>query len=161
MTPEEEAELEAKFEGQQWFYNEFVRPRLDDAKSIYTSTVNAIWIANGSGTVASLAFIGATWTEGKFYQPVLFPFAMFSIGSIVMGLGAFITLIIEAGAIRRLSKIDHVAKMNMDDYKDPWSQAGLSFSEWRTRTALTSAALFIIGLVSGFFLLLCNQWPLA
>lgn len=154
---QEERDLLERQEAEERFFTEFVRPRIADAKEIYSSVTTAIWLGNGSGAIASLGFIGATWSNAGFYRPALWPFACFLAGTVFMGLGSVATLLLESAAIHRMIEARSILEMNMRDYKSPTQRAGLAFSEMRTAMAVISSICFVLGAIVGFALLLCRN----
>lgn len=56
----------------------FVQSRLDAADKIYSQAINGLILGNSGAALAVLAFVGATWKDGKFPKLQLLPLARFS-----------------------------------------------------------------------------------
>ena len=152
MTAEDETEPDGGAREQERAF-EFIQPRLERAERAYNQALTSLWLGNGGATVAVLSFIGAAWRQGTFPHQLLFPLWCFILGLICMGIGSAIALFREGQAINRMLRAETWLHFQIGDIQNPAEEVGLSFSDWRTRMALISAALFGIGCLVGAGLL--------
>lgn len=139
---------EQEREQQQAF--EFVKPRLERAERAYNQALTSLWLGNGGATLAVLSFMGAAWHQGTFLRQLLYPLSCFILGLILMGIGAGLALFREGQAITRMLKARSLLQFRMGDIQSPAEDAGLTFRDWRTRMAVVSAGLFVLGCLIGF-----------
>jgi hypothetical protein len=132
---------------------EFVKPRLERAERAYNQALTSLWLGNGGATVAVLSFIGAAWRQGTFPHQLLYPLWCFILGLISMGAGAALALIQEGKRIKRMLQATSWLHFKIGDIQNPAEEVGLSFRDWRTRMAVLSAGLFVLGCLIGAVLL--------
>lgn len=132
---------------QQW-----ARERLEQVARVYEHAIAALWIGNAGASLATLSFIGATWNKGVTHS-LIWPLGFFLGGLVSMGVGSVAAIIVESGRIHRYLKADSILDLQIDDIDDPAERAGLTFSNWRTRCACLSGALFVLGCLTGFAIL--------
>lgn len=150
MEHDEAFQQEERYERNQRLIERYLRPRLERVDQIYRHAVNSLWIGNGGATLATLSFIAGTWRQGLSNAGMLWPLGFFLAGLICMGAGSLLALVSEGKAIKRISRINSLLDMRMGDAQHPEVEAGLTFRDRRTLTALASGALFIIGCAVGF-----------
>lgn len=147
MTDEDASQ--AQLEEQNYVYEGFVRPRLEEAKRVYDQGLTSLWIGNGAAALAVLSFIGAAWHDGQFPSKLLWPLWCFVIGLVLMGIGTGTALVVEARAIRSMEQANSVLDFQLGHIRSPTEQAGLSAKDWRTRMAVASAVCFVLGCLVG------------
>lgn len=101
-------------------------------------------------TLATLSFIGVTWSNGSFHRALLWPLGFFLAGVVAMGIGSFVALVSARDRIKCMQRAKSILEFRVHDIKSPTEEIGLTFSDWRTRMAMLSGALFLIGCVVGF-----------
>lgn len=148
MDPNEEQRADDQLKAQKEVY-EFVQPFLDRAFKVYEQAITSLWVGNASATLATLSFIGATWSNGEFPRALLWPLVIFLAGVVAMAIGSIVALVSARTRIERMARANSIRKFLCDDIKSPTEEIGLTLSDWRTRMAVLSGALFIIGCVVG------------
>ena len=134
-----------------------LEPRLREAGRLYNFVFAGLLVANGGASIASLAFIAATWKDGTFYRPVLIPLVLFMAGFILVGLGAVSALTGEIADLKRMELAESWLQLHVGDLKSKREILGLAFSNLRSRMGIAGGALFILGCVVGVSELLCQS----
>ena len=122
--------------------------RLDFARSLYETSINRLWAGCGGGLIAIVSILRHT-NDIFFWLSV----ASFGLAILLLAFGVVATLVSERAVIRHLEDIDGILKMRTDYAKRPSDEAGLNLWHPRTWTALSAAALFIVGVVFSAVLL--------
>ncbi len=156
MDPNEEQRAEEQLMAQKEVY-EFVQPSRDRAVKVYEQAITSLWVGNASATLATLSFIGATWSNGEFPRALLWPLVIFLAGVVAMAIGSIVAMISAQARIERMALANSILDFMVKDIQSPWEEIGLTFSDWRTRMAILSGALFVIGCVVGFVQLILSQ----
>ena len=156
MDPGEEQRLEADWKAQKEVYDS-LEPQLNRAVKVYEQVVTSLWLGNAGATLATLSFIGATWNNGTFNQALLWPLGIFLAGVVAMAIGSIVAMISAQARIERMALANSILDFMVKDIQSPWEEIGLTFSDWRTRMAILSGALFVIGCVVGFVQLILSQ----
>ena len=132
---------------------EVVEGILEPAIKSYENVLTRLWAGNGAG-----AGIVATtmWHNNVFHRELLWPLGFFSLGIIAMGAGATLSLIHEVRIARAAETKTSLLGMPGNTFRDPSEKVGLTMQDWRTRMAVASAGLFILGVFSGFVALASN-----
>ena len=155
MDSDEEQRAEAQWKDQQEVY-EFLQPLLDRTAKVYNHSITSLWAGNAGATLATLSFIGVTWSNGAFHKALLWPFGIFLAGVVAMAIGSFVALVSARDRLERMARANSILGFLVDDIESPTEEIGLTFSDWRTRMAMLSGALFITGCVVGFVQLLLS-----
>jgi hypothetical protein len=123
----------------------------------YSTLVTSLTIGNAGASVATLGFIGATWSGGHFYRPTLIPLALFVLGAVSVGVGLLFSLLRDTRRLARFNRIPSSPArvvMRQQDLPSPLEDVGLSFSNTATIGAVLSSVCFVAGCVVGFMILL-------
>jgi hypothetical protein len=129
--------------------SEFVQDRLGPAQAIYQQSLTSLWLGNGAAAGTVLTFVGATWKDGRFPHQLLLPLTSFVLGLISMGVGTLVYLATERSVVSQMERSDSWLAFHVSDAKSPTEKAGLTFKDWRTRMAILSVGLFVLGCVTG------------
>jgi len=138
---------------QEFVVKEFLNPRLASTAKTYTAALTSLWIGNGAAALATLSFVGAAWHNGEPMRALLWPLWCFVLGLISMGVGSGVSIYRDAQSIRRLQQAQTVLELSVGDIRSPAEEAGLSFGNFRTLSAIAAAVLFVAGCLSGLLLL--------
>ena len=155
MDQDEEQHAEAEWEAQQEVYK-WLQPLLDRTAKVYNHAITSLWVGNAGATLATLSFIGVTWSNGAFHKPLLLPLGIFLAGVVAMAIGSLVALVSACAQIKRMSRARSILGFRVGDVKSPTEKIGLTFSDWRTRMAMLSGAMFIMGCVVGIVQLLLS-----
>jgi len=147
MSDEDEAS-EQQWRDQQ-LVDRLVQARLNPAEVIYHQALTSLWLGNGAAAGAALTFIGATWKDGRFPHQLLWPLTCFVLGLISMGVGTLAYLATERTVVRKMERANRWSQLPAGETKSPTEKAGLTFRDWRTKMAILSAGLFVLGCVIG------------
>ena len=84
MTATEDEEENAISGGEQdiarvW---RLIKPKLDRFERNYNQALNRLWLGNAGAALATLSFIGATWSNAKSHSCLLWPFGLFVLARI-------------------------------------------------------------------------------
>jgi len=126
-----------------------VRSRLRPAEAIYQQALTSLWLGNGAAAGAALAFIGASWKDGRFPHQLLWPLTCFVLGLISMGIGTGIYLFTEGRIVHSMERATSFLSLPAGRAKSPTEKVGLSFKDWRTRMSILSAGFFVLGCATG------------
>lgn len=120
---------------------EMHQSRLDAARSQYEAGINRLWAGCGGGLIGVVTVLRHP-TDSFFWLCV----GSFGFGVLLLGVGAFWTLVSGRTMIRHLEDIGGILemRMRMDRLSD---QAGLSLWHPQTWTALAAAGLFVFGVI--------------
>jgi hypothetical protein len=146
---DEQEETSDRQERDEAFVLEHVKDRLKSAELDYRQALTSLWLGNGAASLAVLSFIGAAWRDGKFPHQLLWPLSSFVLGLISMGVGTSIYLWGEGRSTRFMERQPSVLCFRMDDAKSPSEKTGLTIKDPRTKAALLSAGMFVLGCVIG------------
>jgi hypothetical protein len=147
MSEEDEASEHQQQEDA--FVGRGIKRRLQPAERDYRQILSSLWLVNGAASLAVLSFIGAAWRNGKFPHQLLWPLTCFVLGLISMGAGTGRYLWTEGRIVRRMERATSVKKLPVGQSKSPREMAGLTFRDIRTKAALLSAVLFVLGCIIG------------
>jgi hypothetical protein len=129
--------------------NKIVESLLQPVGEIYRQSLTGLWLGNGGASIAVLSFIGASWKNGNFPRQALWPLTFFVVGLISMGIGTVVYLFTEGRLIRSVEPATDLLRIPSASVKRPTEKAGLTFKDWRTRMAILSAGLFVVGCIVG------------
>jgi hypothetical protein len=129
--------------------SKFVQSRLKPTETIYQQAITSLWLGNGAAAGAALTFIGATWKDGRFPHQLLWPLTFFVLGLISMGIGTLAYLANERTVVRQMERANSWLEFHAGGAKSPTEKAGLTFKDWRTRMAIVSGGLFVLGCLIG------------
>jgi hypothetical protein len=121
--------------------------RLDRAERAYDRVLVSLWLGNGGGALATLAYATANRHDGTFTRSLLVPLVLFVLGLAITGIGSLIEFVSE----RRW-----IASRARERHSDAPSSAGEWQLRWRIMTALISGACFSIAFIFGFAMLARN-----
>jgi len=129
--------------------------RLEEAKSSYNQILNRLWASNGAGAATTLTVVGVSMKDGHLPPAsFLLPLSLFLLGLLMLVVGAAIALVAEARVIRNLESAESILDLRADYIKSPSEQAGLSLSSWQTRMAVGAAVALVLGVITGFGILM-------
>jgi hypothetical protein len=123
-----------------------LKQSLDRAERAYDRVLVSLWLGNGAGALATLAYATANRHDGTFTRPLLVPLVLFIFGLAVTGIGSLIELESER---RRIASVA----------REPEPRTRSPAGAWllrRTITALISGACFTIAFICGFAMLARN-----
>jgi hypothetical protein len=119
----------------------------------YAQALASVWLANGAASLAVLSFIGASLKDPSFSRLFLIPLWCFALGLISMAVGTAFYLIAERNRVRTLEEHPRLLDRPLGSTRRLSESAGLTFDDWRTRSAILAAILFVIGCVLGLIVL--------
>lgn len=156
MEPDEEQHAETEWRDQREVH-EFLQPILDRAAKVYDRAITSLWVGNAGATLATLSFIAGTWNNGAFYSALLWPLGIFLTGVVAMAIGSIFALVSARAHINRIARAKSMLKLRLvHDIKSPAEEIGLTLSDWRTRMAMLSGIMFIVGCVVGLVQLILS-----
>jgi hypothetical protein len=150
---EQEDQSERQLRDFEHVQSEFVGPRLQRAERIYNHALTSLWLGNAGAAIASLSFIGAAWHDGKFPHALMWPLSFFVVGLVAMGVGAFAALLVEGRILHKMEGANSILDLPVGSAKRPTEHAGLTYKDWRTKTAIIGAMCFVLGCLTGLGLL--------
>jgi hypothetical protein len=136
----------------------FITPRLKRAERAYRHALNSLSLANAGAALATLTFIGGAWQKGTSNRLLLVPLCLFVVGLISMGLGTVVSLVKEAGTIKRMESMTSVREilgLRENELKSQSEIAGLMLDP-RTWAAIVSAGTLVLGIIAGVVII---SWP--
>lgn len=128
---------------------EHVKGRLKSAELDYRQALTSLWVGNGAASLAVLSFVGAVWRDGKFPHQLLWPLSSFVLGLISMGVGTGMYLWGEGRSTRFMERQSSPLWFRINDIKNPSEKIGFTIKDPRTKAALLSAGMFVLGCVIG------------
>jgi hypothetical protein len=146
---DEEDEASARQLREEAFVARYVKGLLEPAGRDYRQILTSLWLGNGTASLAVLSFIGATWQDGKFPPQLMWPLTCFVLGLISMGVGTGIFLWTEGRKVRAVERATSFRELPSGQAQSPSERAGLTLRNVRTKAALLSAALFVLGCIIG------------
>jgi uncharacterized membrane protein (Fun14 family) len=123
-----------------------LKQSLDRAERAYDRVLVSLWLGNGVGALATLAYATANRHDGTFTRSLLVPLVLFVFGLAVTGVGSLIELELERRWIASAAR-----------EREPHDRSPAA--AWllrRTITALISGACFSIAFIFGFAMLARN-----
>lgn len=121
---------------------EMLYSHLADALSQYRDSINRLWAGCGGGLIGVVTILRHP-KDPLFWLSA----GSFGLGILVLGVGAFWTLIVVRAVIRHLEDINGIMQMRLNYMRRLSDEAGLSLSHPQTWTAIAAAGLFVVGVV--------------